>query len=529
MHKILFRKVEIFMEKENKDSNLIQSLLNNIEKVGNKLPQPAVIFLCLCAAIIVLSHVFYLLGAGVTFERMNTETYTLETVEMNVQSLLTADGIRFIFTSVVTNFTNFRTLGVVLVAMVGVGLAEAVGLIDALIRNLINVVPKRSLTFIIAFLGVLSSVATHAGYLVLIPLGAAIFYKVGRHPIAGLATAFAGVAAGFNANIFITPNDGMLTEITKEAAHLLDPNYSIDLTANMYFSIVSTVFVAIVCVFITEKFIEPRLGVYQGNADIITEDISSEVEAKGLRYALFGFIAVVVLLAALTLPAGAPLRHPETGDIIGSTPFMESLIFNIMLVFLVPAICFGIGTSKITSSANVVEPIVSVFSSLSRMIFLLLIVSQFIAYFNYSNLGTALAVNLAEVLRNLNMGTLPLLLMFIFIVGTIDFVLVGVIPKFAILAPIFVPLFMKLGVSPEAMIAAYRIADSPVNAITPLMPYFALIVTFAEKYDKKIRLGTIISTMLPYTITIFISWTALFVLWYVFNLPLGPNVFIHLP
>lgn len=504
----------------------LDKVLDTVEKLGNKVPHPAIIFLILIVIVGVLSHIFYLMGQHVTFDAINAETGALELTTTHVKSLLSGEGIRFMLTSIVSNLMSFQALGVTLVAMAGVGFAEEVGLIDAMIRKLVKVVPKSSLTAVLVLLGVMSSIASDAGYLVLIPLGAAVFYKVGRHPLAGLSAAFAGVSGGFGVNLVITPVDGMLTEILNDAVHIINPSYSVDLMANFYFSIASTILVVIVSTIINEKLIEPRLGTFQEKGMIANDEITDE--SKGLHWAFWGFTVVLAFILLITIPSGAPLRHPETDELIGSTPFMDSLIALILISFLIPGICFGKAVGKVKSSLDVVNPIIKVFSNLGGMIFLLLIISQFISYFNFTNLGTVWAVNSATIIEDMNLSSLALLLSFLALALILDFILVGAIPKFAILTPIFVPLLYQLGVAPEAVLAAYRVADSPVNIITPLMPYFALIVTFATKYQKKTGVGTIISMMLPHAVSLTITWIILFILYYVFQLPLGPGIGMHL-
>src|SRR5262245_29450578 len=315
---------------------VLQKLLDGVEQVGNKVPHPAVIFLVLIGLVVLLSHVFSMMGTGVSYQRINPQTHDIEDRTTTVKSLLSADGIRFLFTSAVRNFLNFGPVGVIVVAMVGVGLAEEAGLIGALIHKLIQIPARRAITFIVVFLGVCSSIAADAGYLVLIPLGASVFLSLGRHPLAGLAAAFAGVGAVFGVNLLITPNDAILTEITNDAIHLLNPAYSIDLTANLYFAIVSSLVLCVVCTVITEKIVEPRLGAYHGEVPSGTGQggSTSGDESRGLAYALYALLGVVAVLALLTLPPGAPLRHPATGAIVGTSPFMDSLIVLIMVVFL---------------------------------------------------------------------------------------------------------------------------------------------------------------------------------------------------
>jgi aminobenzoyl-glutamate transport protein len=501
----------------------MQGILDAIEKIGNKVPHPAVIFLILLALVIVLSHLFYLLGTSVTYQTIDLQTDEVIQNTTTVNSLLTADGVRFLFRSMIRNFMGFGPVGVILVAMIGVGLAEEAGLVRALIQRIVSVAPRQTITLIVVFLGVLSSIASDAGYLVLVPLGAAAFLSVGRHPLAGIAAAFAGVAAVFLVNIIITPLDGILTELTNDAIHLLNPALSIDLTANLYFSIVSSLLLAVVCTVVTDRVVEPRLGPYHGEVPSEPgEGLLPVNEAKGLRAALWALVGVVAFIALLTLPPGAPLRNPDTGAIVGDSSFMASLIVVIMLVFLAVGLAYGIAARTITSATDAINAVVKTFASLGGMIFLLLIISQFIAYFNYSNLATIAAVKLANILKGANLDTLVLLLGFIVVVGILDLVITGAVPKWAIFAPIFVPLLMKLNVGPEVVLAAYRVGDSPMNALTPLNVYFGMVVGFCQKYDKDAGVGTVVAMMLPYVGILFVVWTLLLVGWYLLALPFGP-------
>lgn len=508
-------KTPVAAEKSTAKRSPLQAVLDGVEVVGDKVPHPAIIFVVLIGIVMVLSQIFAWTGASVTYENANIVTDEIETITVSVRSLLDADGIRFIFTSAVDNFNSFGVVGVILVAMLGVGLAEEVGLISAMIRRLVILTHPRLITFMVVFLGVLSSVATDAGYLVLIPLGAAIFHSLGRHPLAGLAAAFGGVAAGFGVNILITPFDGMVTEVTNEALSTVTPQ-TMDVTANLFFAIVSTFFVAIVCTVITDKFVEPRLGAYEGAPPEHT-DALDDAEKRGLKFAFRAMLASAVVLLVLTLPPGAPLEDA----------FLSAIIFIVMAVFLVTGIAYGVGAGTITTSTDIINPIVKTFAGLAGLIFLLLIISQFIAYFNYSNLATVGAVNMADALEESNVSSFWLLLGFIAIVLLVDVVMPGGLPAWAILAPIFVPLFWNLGVGPDVVLAAYRVGDSPMNALTPLMPYFALIVTFAQKYRPKAGVGTVVSLMLPYSTVLIVTWTALFLAWFGLGLPFGPGDIPH--
>ena len=306
----------------------LEKVLDTVERVGNKVPHPAVIFILLIAAVIVLSHILYLLGFSATYESINPDTHQAEQVTTKAQSLLTADGIRFLYAEVVRNFMSFNAVGVIIVAMLGVGVAETSGLIKALIRKLVQVAPPVALTYILVFVGIVSSIAADAGYLVLIPLAAAAFLSVGRNPLVGLAASFAGVSAVFSVNILIKPLDGILTGITNDAIHLMNPNISVSLTANFWFSVASVLMLTIVCGLITDKLIEPRLGPYKPPKEVVEEEgeAAPSNEPRGLKFAVWGTIAILALFALLTIPRGAPLRNPETGGLIGDSPFMNGLI-----------------------------------------------------------------------------------------------------------------------------------------------------------------------------------------------------------
>jgi aminobenzoyl-glutamate transport protein len=444
-------------------------------------------------------------------------------VTTTVNSLLTGEGIRFIFTSVVPNFINFGPVGIILVAMIGVGLAERAGLIQALIRKIVAVAPPSTLTAIVITLGVLSSIASDAGYLVLIPLGAAAFHSVGRHPLAGLAAAFSGVAAAFGANFLVKPIDGILAEMTNDAIHIVDPSTSIALTANFYFGAASSLLLIVVCTLISSKIVEPRLGDYRGDVSPDEGHQVSTGESRGLRFASFALVGILIVVALLTLPAGAPLRSPVTGAIIGDSPFMDSLVFLIMLTFLVTGIAYGVGARTTDSADKIIDAITRTLADLGGLLFLFFVISQFVAYFNYSSMGTILAVQLAEMLKDAELSDYTLLFAFLVIGFVMSFPVPNILPKWAILAPVFVPLFMKLGIAPDAVLAAYRVSDSPPNVINPLLPHFALVVGFARRWQQDAGVGTVVAMMLPYSVATFISWTALFVAWYWLDIPFGPS------
>jgi aminobenzoyl-glutamate transport protein len=501
----------------------LQKTLDWIERVGNKVPHPAVLFLVLIVAIVLLSHILQILEASVTYQRINAETHEVEEVTTAVVSLLSADGIRFVVTSVVPNFINFGPVGIIVVAMMGIGLAERSGLIAATIRKIVMVAPRGAITVIVVTLGVLSSIASDAGYLVLIPLGASAFYSIGRHPLAGLAAAFAGVAAAFGVNFLVKPIDGILAEMTNDAIHIVDPAQTIDLTANFYFGVVSSVVLIVVITLVTSKITEPRLGSYRGESPIEGREAMTADESRGLWCALVAVVISLIVLLSLTLPAEAPLRNPETGAVMGSSPFMDGLIFIITSVFFLAGLAYGIGARTIRRAQDAIDAITKTIGDLGDLLFLFFVISQFVGYFNFSNIGTVLAVQLAEALQAANLSDMTLLLAFILVGTLLCFPLPNILPKWAIMAPVFVPMFLKLGIEPDAVLAAYRVSDSPVNVINPLLPHFALVVGFARRWQKEAGVGTLVAMMLPYTAATFASWTILFFFWYLLGLPFGPG------
>jgi aminobenzoyl-glutamate transport protein len=542
------------------EHTFLERMLDGIERLGNKMPDPAILFLILCGVVIVLSQILYWFDFKATYEVVKpppaaaeetyyggsveptyvgpnvpepAKAYHVTTETTKVQGLLTGTGVRYLFTSFVSNFRNFAAVAIILVVMLGVGLAESAGLIAALIRKLVGVSSKSSLTFIIVLLGMLSSIASDAGYLVLIPLGGAAFKSVGRNPLAGVAAAFAGVAAGFGVNFLITPLDGVLTEITNDAAG--SGVHHIDIAANLYFGIGSTIFVAIVLTLVTAKLVEGRLGTWDPadagdgiqTADE-TPDVSPDAESRGLRYSMWATLAVIAAITLLTAIPGAPLRNPVTGKIIGDSPFMDSLIVMITLIFFAAGLAYGRGAGTIKTKEEVIATITKSWAGLAALLFLFLLIAQFIAYFNFSQIPNVLAVKLGDVLERINIGAVWLLIGVIVITAIVNLIIPQAIAKWALLAPIFIPLFIRLNVAPQTVLAAYRVGDSPGNVLTPLMAYFPLIVIFARRYRKDAGIGTVVSLMLPYVVVLSIAWTLFFVAWYAVGIPLGPGSPVHL-
>ncbi|WGH85745.1 AbgT family transporter [Auritidibacter ignavus] len=502
-----------------KRKGFFQRFLDFIEWGGNKLPHPVTLFGILALLVILLSWV--LSQAGLSVE----DPVEGETVE--VFNLLSAEGVEWIFSSAVDNFINFAPLGVVLATMIGIGMAESTGLIGTALRGFILSIPRPLVTFAIVFAGVMSSVASDAGYVVLPPLAAILFVALGRHPLAGIAAAFAGVSAGFSANLLLSGTDVVLGELTIEAAATIDPAYAdqMNLAMNYWFIIASTFILAIVGTLVSQFIVEPRLGKWTGEGAIEGEDEEqlkvTPLQKKGLIWAGISLVITIGLLLLLIVPPNAPMRG-EDGAVIQS-PFMSSLAIILVVVFFIPGLVYGIVTNVVKNDTDAVNHISKYISGMAMFLVLSFTAGQFIAYFEQTNLGLILSVLCAEALDSINLTGIPLVLLFMLFTGLVNLFIGSASAKWAMLAPIMVPIMMQLGISPEFTQAAYRVSDSATNILSPLMTYFALIIVVAQRYDKKIGIGSLVSVMLPYSLAFWAVWTLMTIGWMGLDLPLGPN------
>lgn len=508
------------MKKKVFDTNkIIQYLLAKIEKIGNKLPNPTTLFAVFALGVILLSWVVSQFDFSITLPGTNKEIRPV--------SLLSIEGLHRIIANLVTNFTSFAPLGTVLVSLLGIAVAERSGLIGTALRLIVLKAPKKLLTFVIVFAGIVSNTASEIGYVLLVPLSAMIFLAVGRHPIAGLAAAFAGVSGGYSANILLGTIDPLLAGLTQEAAHIIDKTYEVNAAANYYFLFVSTFFIAIAGTWITEKIIIPRLGEYKGTTK--AEEIKSitKEEKTGLIAASFAIIVFVIIILIGLIPENGFLRDPKTGGILKS-PFLSGIVAFIFLGGFIAGLAYGIGAKTIRSDEDVIKGMGKSMETLGSYIVLVFFAAQFVAFFNWTNLGQIVAVEGAMFLKYSGLGPIPLLIAFIIISALLNLFIGSASAKWAIMAPIFVPMFMLLNYSPELIQAAYRVGDSVTNIISPMMSYFALIIAFIHKYDDKAGIGTLIATMIPYTVSFFIVWTLLFIAWFLLELPLGPGAKLFL-
>jgi aminobenzoyl-glutamate transport protein len=499
----------------------LERLLGLIERAGNALPHPATLFALMTVLVVLVSALAAVAGLEVRHPG------TGETVAP--RSLLTLAGLHWLLTHIVTNFTGFAPLGTVLVAMLGIGVAEGTGLIGAALRLLVLSAPRRLLTFALVFAGVMSNVASEAGYVLLVPLAALVFQVVGRHPVAGLAAAFAGVSGGYSANLLLGTVDPLLAGLTQEAARIVDPTYAVSPACNYYFMAVSTLVISLAGTWVTEAVVIPRLGAFTGGSEAPRPvEALTAAEKRGLLFAAGAALLCTVILLLGTVPASGFLRDAKTGELLRS-PFMSGIVALIFVLGLVVGIAYGIGARTVRNDADLIQGMSKAMGSLASYMVLVFFAAQFVAAFNWTNLGLILAVEGAELLRKLALGPLPLMLAFVLLTAFLNLFMGSASAKWAIMAPVFVPMFMLLGVTPELTQAAYRIGDSTTNIISPMMSYFALIIAFLQRYDPKAGIGTLVSTMLPYTVVFLICWTALLAVWILVGLPLGPGSALFLP
>lgn len=491
-----------------------------IERIGNALPHPGTLFALMAVLVVILSGVFAQLDLSATHPGTGEVIRPV--------NLLSVAGLHRILTSLVTNFTGFAPLGTVLVAMLGIGIAEASGVIGAALRLLVLSAPRRMLTFVIVFAGILSNTASEIGYVLLVPLAALIFLAAGRHPLVGLAAAFAGVSGGYSANLLLGSVDPLLAGLSEEAARIVVPTYEVNATANFYFMFVSTFFIAAAGTWVTERIVAPRFGEYTGAEKGEPLKGLSPEEKRGLWWATAAGLALTAILLLGTVPEGGFLRDPETGSLLRS-PFMSGIVALIFLFFAVLGLAYGIGARTFRSDADVMKGMGKAMETLGLYLVLVFFAAQFVAFFNWTNLGLIFAVKGADLLKTAGLGPIPLMIGFILISAVINLFMGSASAKWAIMAPVFIPMFMLLGLTPEFAQAAYRIGDSTTNIISPMMTYFALIVAFVERYDPKAGIGTVIATMLPYSVAFLAVWTVLLIAWMLLGLPVGPGAGLYLP
>jgi aminobenzoyl-glutamate transport protein len=497
-------------------ADLTTRILRSVERVGNALPDPAVLFIALLFVVWIMSWLL----SYVTFDVFHPATGE----RITIINQLSGDNFVQFLSTMVTRFMTFGPVGVVLVAMLGIGVAEHTGFIDTSIRALLNVTAKWLLTPVVILVGIISHTAVDAGYVLVIPLGGVIFYAAGRHPLAGIAAAFAGVSGGFSANFVPSSLDPLLQGLTLEGARLLDPDIAVNTLNNYFFTTASSVVIVGLGWYLTDKVVEPRLANVEVDGD--AEDLPemhdlTDAERRGLRWALLSMVAGLVILALTLIPENSPWR--DDNGLIASfqAPIMQSIVSLIFLLFVIPGIVYGKVAGSMQGMKDVIEGMTKAMHNMAYYIVIMFFIAQFVIAFAVSNLGTLLAISGAIVLKAMGLPTALLIVGIVLLTAFVNIFVGSASGKWGLLAPIFVPMLMTLGVSPDLTQAAYRVGDSSTNIITPLMPYFPLVVIYCQRYVKNTGIGTLAAMMLPYSIWFLVTWTVFLLLYYAAGIPLG--------
>ena len=494
----------------------LDRLLDLIEKAGNKLPDPAILFVIALLLVWVASALL----APVQFAEIDPRSQQ----PIRVISQLTGAALASFLANMVTVFVNFPPLGIVLVALLGVGVAEHVGFLGAMLKGLLNITPMRLLTPMLILVACVSHTATDAGYVLVIPLGGVIFYAAGRHPLAGIAAAFAGVSGGFSANFVPSGIDPLLQGFTQSAAQIINPERLVNPLCNWFFTSASTPLIVLLGWVLTDRIVEPRLAGTEVNAD--TSELprlqpSTPAERRGLAGGLAAMVLGLVVLAVVSAPAGSPMRAPDGQVTSFQAPIMRSIVPLIFLLFLFPAIVYGYIAGTVQSHRDVVAGMTKSMSGMGYYIVMAFFAALFTDAFGRSNLGALVALKGATLLQALGMPGQVTIVGIILVTSVVNLLIGSASAKWALLAPIFVPMLMQVGLAPELTQAAYRVGDSTTNIITPLMPYFPLVVVFCQRYVRNAGIGTVASMMLPYTAVFLVSWTIFLLLFWALGVPLG--------
>lgn len=499
-------------------STWVTRALDKVEVVGNKLPDPAIIFFFCLVVVWTLSAIM----SQFTWDTINPATGEA----IVIQNLLTGDSLADFLSRMVKIFTGFAPLGVVLVAMLGVGVAEHSGFISASLKRMLDVTPKALLTPMVVLVAIISHTATDAGYVLVIPLAGVIFYAMGRHPLAGIAAAFAGVSGGFCANFIPSAIDPLLQSFTQTAAQIVEPDIQINPLNNWFFNSASSLLIVSIGWYLTDKVVEPRLQNVEvdGNPDDIPKfDELNTKQSKALLVSVLVMIAGIVALIAVLVPEDSPMRD-AAGELTSfKAPVMQSIVPIIFLLFLLPGVVYGYMSGVFKSTKDMINSMTKAMQGMSYYIVLAFFCALFIDAFGKSQLGALMAIEGAELLKSLGLPAMITIVGIIFLTAFVNLFIGSSSAKWALLGPIFVPMLMQLNISPDLTQIAYRIGDSSSNIITPLMPYFPLVVLYCQRYVKNTGIGTLLSIMLPYSITILIAWTIFLLIYWTLGFPLGVN------
>ena len=504
--------------------SVLAYLLDLLERAGNKLPDPAVLFLIGIIVIWVLSHFL----AGVEFTEIDPSTRQLEggPQAIEVVNLLTLERLANFLSTMVNKFVTFHPLGVVLVALLGVGVADHSGFINACLKTMLRATPRFLLTPMLLLVAIMSHSAADAGYVLVIPIGGVLFKAAGRHPLAGIAAAFAGVSGGFSANFIPSGIDPLLQSITQTGVELVDQTWLVNPLCNIFFTAASSVLIVLVGWFLTDVIVEPRLRNTEVDGDTTEGSELDDLTPRDQKGMVLGWVSIllgVVLLIAWAAPADSALRGPRgtLTEVRPTAPLMQSIVPLIFFFFIMPGIVHGYVSGKFKSHRDVIKGMTKSMETMGYYLVLVFFAALFIAAFSESKLGVLLAVKGATFLKESGAPPSLTIVGIILLTAVVNLLVGSASAKWAMLAPIFVPMLMLVGISPELTQAAYRVGDSSTNIITPMMPYFPLVVVFCQRYVKRTGIGTVTAMMLPYCVSFLVIWTVFLLLYWLLGIPLG--------
>lgn len=496
---------------------LINRFLNIVEKVGNRLPDPSILFFLMCLGLAVLTWIISFFS--ITVKHPGTG----DTIA--IKSILSSDGLSMILNDTVKNFSEFPALGLVLSVMLGIGVSEKTGYFDKLMIQVVHKAPKKIIVPVIILVGILGNAAGDAATIVLPPLTAMVFIKLGYHPIAGLAMAYASALGGFSANVMIGMSDALLYAFTEPAAKIVSDNVHVNVAMNWYFIAASIIILLPAVYWVTMRFVIPRLGTYDtSNSDIKVDEENTGLtpeENKAVFWANISFFAMIALLIVLAIPQNSFLRNAKTGSLLNDAPIINGVGLIILILFLVPGLVYGIKMKVFHNSKDLGKMLADSMGSMSSFIVIVFFAAQLLAFLEWSNLGVIVAVKGASLLQGQN--GIVLILGIIILSALINLLIGSASAKWGILAPIFIPMLMLVGFHPAFTQMLYRIGDSISNPITPMMPYLPLLLSYAQKYDNNMKLGSLLSSLMPYTIILSIVWPLFMIIWYLLGWPLGPG------
>lgn len=497
-----------------KDKNGLDKFLNFIERAGNTLPHPFILFVYIIIALAIISAVVSLAGVEV----VNPASKEV----IKARNLLSAEGLRWFVQNAIKNFTGFAPLGLVLGMLLGIGLAEQTGFMSAFMRKTMSGAPAWAVSLTVMFIGINGNIASDASIIIIPAIAAAVYQSMGRNPLVGLMAGYAACNAGFSANVLLAGTDALLAGITQEAANIIDPSMEVNPAVNWYFMFVSTFIFTFVGAWITDKIMTPRFGDYKGSVKLEGNQELEPIENKGLRNAGIAALIYVIIICITVAPSGGILRDPQKGTIIPS-PFLSGIIPILLLLFITIGVVYGKTVGTIKNSGDIPKLMAESMKTMASYIVLVFVMGQFVAAFNWSNIGVILSVSGADLLQNIGFTGFPLIIGILILTCFIELFIGSGSAKWAIMAPIFVPMLMLMGYSPAFTQVIYRIGDSAMNPISPLYSYFPVILEYTRKYDENAGVGTVISSMIPYTAIFLLVWAIQLLIWMIFKLPLGPT------